>query len=184
MFAKHPLPGLPFAAGVLATFLAWPAGAEVYKWVDENGVVNYGSTPPAGRPVKELPKDGSGVSVVPAPPPPPPAAARNPTEERIDRLERALAAERAARDAQEREAEDQRLAAIARCEANRGVDCDQNPYQNDGGYGVFVPAGRPFVRHHFGMTPVPKPLPAFDHKPPPRPARTGPAASHPRLPTE
>src|SRR5687768_18496653 len=35
-------------AGCLALSLAAPAGAgELYKWIDENGVVNYSSSPPA-----------------------------------------------------------------------------------------------------------------------------------------
>lgn len=184
MSAKSSLPALPFAAVLLSVFLALPVWAEVYKWVDEKGVVNYGSTPPAGRPTTELPKDSSGISVIQAPPPPPPAAARNPTDERVERLERALEAEQAARYAQEREAEDRRLAAIAQCEQNRGVDCDVNPYQEVYGGGVFVPTGRHFGRHHhhFGMTPVPKPLPAAKQRT--APARTAPAASHPRLPRE
>jgi uncharacterized protein DUF4124 len=191
MFCKFPLsPLVPcLAAGALALLLAGPVGAEVYKWVDENGVVNYGSAPPPGRPSKELPKDASGISVIPAPPPPPPTAARSAAEIRAERAEQALAAERAARYAQDQAAEDSLRAAIAQCEENHGVDCKQNPYQDGGGGygyagGYFPPGGRPFGRHHFGMTPVPKPLPAFKHRPAPMPARTGPAASHPRLPMQ
>ncbi len=30
----------------LGTLLAAPAWSEVYKWVDENGVVNYSNRPP------------------------------------------------------------------------------------------------------------------------------------------
>lgn len=33
---------------VVAAGPGW--GAETYKWVDENGIVNYGEKPPAGRP--------------------------------------------------------------------------------------------------------------------------------------
>lgn len=58
------LPSL-FALAVLGP-LAQPAGAQLYRWVDERGVVNYGDTPPANaRQVTPLNPDKSGVSVVP-----------------------------------------------------------------------------------------------------------------------
>ena len=39
----HPLLGLP----LLALLAGFPAGAaEMYKWVDDNGVINYSNTPP------------------------------------------------------------------------------------------------------------------------------------------
>src|SRR5574338_1000949 len=186
IFARPTLAALTLAAGMLSALVAPPAEAQVYKWVDEKGVVNYGSEPPPGRPVKELPKDGSGISVVPAPPPPPPSAPRSRTDERIERLEEALAAERAARAAEEQAAEDKLRAAIAECERNHGIDCAQNPYQyaeSYGGYVHYPPVRRPIVRHGPDGMPVPKPLPAHQGKPPPKPpARTGPAASHPTLP--
>ena len=166
---------LPLAASLLALLSAPPAAAEIYKWVDEKGVVNYGTTPPSGRAAKELPKEAPGVTVVPAPPPPPPAAARNPTNERVERLENALAAEKAARDAQEQRAEERRRAAIAQCEENRGVDCEENPYQY-GGYGYAPVIVRPHVRPPMVTPPPPPPA---KPKPPPEPRRGVVGKAHP-----
>ena len=46
--------------------MPWIASAQVYKWVDEKGVVNYGDKPPArGKAVHPLPENGGSVSVVP-----------------------------------------------------------------------------------------------------------------------
>lgn len=43
------------AIGICALLLAGAAaGADTYKWIDERGVVNYGETPPAGRPAKTV----------------------------------------------------------------------------------------------------------------------------------
>lgn len=54
-----------FVAAVVGAF-AQAAGAQLYRWVDERGVVNYGDTPPANaRQVTPLNPDKSGVSVVP-----------------------------------------------------------------------------------------------------------------------
>ena len=40
------------------------AVAQVYKWVDEKGVVNYGDKPPArGKPAQPLVENGGSVSV-------------------------------------------------------------------------------------------------------------------------
>ena len=186
MPARFQFPAL--ATGLVAALLATPATAELYKWVDEKGVVNYSSTPPPGRPAKELPQDGSGLSVVPAPPPPPPAAPRTHSDERVEKLEETLQRERAARQAQEQAAEDSLRAAIAQCEQNRGVDCEENPYQYaDGGYGYgygsYPDVRRPIRRHPDDM-PVVKPRPATHPKIPPKPARTGPAASHPSAPRQ
>ena len=54
---------------LLAAAAPAAALAQVYKWVDENGVVNYGDKPPArGKPVKPLAENGGSVSVVPGMP--------------------------------------------------------------------------------------------------------------------
>jgi hypothetical protein len=53
---------------LLPALLAMPAAssAQVYKWVDEKGVVNYGDKPPArGKPAQPLVENGGSVSVVP-----------------------------------------------------------------------------------------------------------------------
>jgi hypothetical protein len=70
--------------------LAQPAGAQLYRWVDERGVVNYGDTPPANaRQVTPLNPDKSGVSVVPGLSRDELDRARKSAEQaRIERLER------------------------------------------------------------------------------------------------
>jgi uncharacterized protein DUF4124 len=149
------------AASLLALFIAPTVRGEIYKWVDEKGVVNYGTTPPPGKPVKQLPVDAPGVTVVPADhlPPPPPPTTKSPVDERVEKLEKALEAEKSARESQKQREEERRRAAIAQCEANRGVDCAQDPYQQmDGG---FVVPRRAILRPH----PIPSPPPL--HKPPP-----------------
>jgi hypothetical protein len=52
-------------AGMLPLALA----AATYKWIDENGVVNYGNTPPAAaRQVRQLDEEAGRVSTIPAVP--------------------------------------------------------------------------------------------------------------------
>jgi hypothetical protein len=54
-----------FAAAVLGASPV-PAAAQLFRWIDERGTVNYGDTPPANaRQVTPLNPDKSGVSVVP-----------------------------------------------------------------------------------------------------------------------
>jgi hypothetical protein len=91
------------AANLAALLVAAvPAGAhaEIYKWVDEKGVVNYGSKPPEGaRKLRQLDENASTVSTIPAPPRAQVQRERElALEARIERLERELH-ERRARDA-------------------------------------------------------------------------------------
>jgi hypothetical protein len=84
------------AAAVLCALLAVPvvAHAELYKWVDERGVVNYGNKRPEGvKHVRQLDESEGRVSTIPAPP----AAERQRQRElalaaRVERLERELEA--------------------------------------------------------------------------------------------
>ena len=91
-------------AASLAALLvaAVPAGAhaEIYKWIDEKGVVNYGSKPPEGaRKLKQLDENAARVSTIPAPPRAQVQRERElALEARIERLERELHESRA-RDA-------------------------------------------------------------------------------------
>jgi Domain of unknown function (DUF4124) len=39
---------------VLIAAASFPAAGQSYKWVDENGIVNYGTKPPAGRPAQVM----------------------------------------------------------------------------------------------------------------------------------
>lgn len=88
----------PLLAGVPSA-----AVAQVYKWVDEKGVVNYGDKPPArGKPVQPLAENGGSVSVVPGIPREELERQRErDTQQRLRELERevdALRAREVARD--------------------------------------------------------------------------------------
>lgn len=179
MKAFHPSPIAALAAGLLALLAPPAAGAELYKWIDDKGVVNYSSTPPPpGRATKEMPQNTPGVSVIPAPPAPPPAPAKSAADQRVDELERALATEKAAREAaqsaQDERADARRRAAVAYCEENRGVDCEENPYQSSG-YGYAPVVVRPHVKPLPVVTPPPPPKP----KPAPEPRRGTVGKPHP-----
>jgi hypothetical protein len=116
------------AAGVaLAAAWSTPAPAQVYKWVDEHGVTNYGSSPPAQGKARVLEPDAGRVTVVPAPAAPDPDAARERRLlERLDRVEGELERRRldeAASASASSESEARRRAA---CERDRRVDCDED----------------------------------------------------------
>jgi len=46
-----------------------PAAAQVYKWVDENGVTHYGERPPQGRSASEVPNRLGSPGGLPPPRP-------------------------------------------------------------------------------------------------------------------
>ena len=63
--------------------------AQLYKWVDENGVVNYGDKPPKNKPAQAIDQGAGSVSVVPGPPPDEIERQRaRDAERRVQRLER------------------------------------------------------------------------------------------------
>lgn len=145
------------------------AHGEVYKWVDDKGVVNYGSSPPAGKTAKALPAQDSRLTVVPAPPPPKAVPQASPTDKRVEELEKALAEEKSAREDKERREADRLKAAIADCEANKGIDCESDPYQRNQSYTL--------PRHRILPHPVP-------HPPPPKPpGKPRPGEEERRAPT-
>lgn len=120
-----------FSAGLLLA-LAIDASAEVYRWVDEHGVVNYGSRPPAGSKAKQVDADAAPLSVVPAPPKPasvaPGVAEQAALRARVRSLEAQAEEERRQR-ALLQAAESERLAqARADCEAQRRLNCDSDPF--------------------------------------------------------
>lgn len=131
--------------GVCATFAAAPAWAQIYKWVDDRGVVNYSSQPPADRKAKELDTSAITVSVYESEKPGHRAAAARSEvaslSDKIDRLELQLEAERQAR--QYAASADARAsqAAYDQCVAQRGVDCSgiYNGFYSYGSVAVFVP---------------------------------------------
>ena len=139
---------LPFLSALLATLMVLPLAAEaqVYRWTDERGRVTYGSkAPPGARNVTRLNEDGGNVSTVPGVPPEQLEAMRERSQQqRADRLERELDAERRASRAGAGENFDQR-AWLERCRAERRVDCD-DPTRGayfDPGFAYFPPVVRP-----------------------------------------
>jgi Domain of unknown function (DUF4124) len=110
------------------TFAATPALAQIYKWVDERGVVNYGNQPQDNRKAKELDTSSITLSVYEAPKPRQGAEATGSEvaslSKKIDKLERQLEAEhQARRDMAEADARANQLA-YDQCVAERGVDCN------------------------------------------------------------
>ncbi|HUL40996.1 MAG TPA: DUF4124 domain-containing protein [Burkholderiales bacterium] len=49
---------------LLAALVAAPASSQIYKWVDENGVVNYTNQAPANGKAKELDLNSTRLSVI------------------------------------------------------------------------------------------------------------------------
>lgn len=115
------------AIGVLLASASMADDAAVYRWKDRDGRINYGNLPPPGVRAEPLDADGR-LTVVPAPvrqPVPTPVAPSD--AERLERLERALEAERALRldrDEADRERETQGARSQAECEARYREPCD------------------------------------------------------------
>lgn len=122
---------------VAATFLALSsdsARADIYKWVDEKGVVNYGAEPPAGRKVQKLDTRAPAVSIVATDPGDAGTLLRDQSlRQRVARLEQELDDERRTRaiaSQSESNAERARLGQLREaCDRERRVDCDLDPYR-------------------------------------------------------
>ena len=130
---------------LMVALAAVPAWAEVYKWVDDSGTVNYSNLPPANPAVaKKTQLVPDKVSVIS----PDPAVVRamqagqstrdRALAEKVDRLERQLDAERHARQAAGAAAAQAEQAAYDRCVLDRNVDCS-------GGYSSYYPYAVPAV---------------------------------------
>ena len=119
---------------ILALLIAAaPAWADIYKWVDEKGVVNYSATPPAKKaevksPVKTLDTGESRLSLyTPARLPEAPREnTSEPLRNRVEQLENQLAAERGRRSYASAEADERKTRAYEECVRARLVDCDPN----------------------------------------------------------
>jgi Domain of unknown function (DUF4124) len=141
---------IPLTSVLAVMLAAIPAHAQVYKWVDEHGVTNYSSEPPADRNAGVKPATVADRISVYAPEP---AVQRTIgaislgkdriLSDRIDSLERQLAAER--QSSQYAAAAEARAAqaAYVQCLAERRVDCDY-----DGGYYPYGLGGVLTVVHH------------------------------------
>jgi hypothetical protein len=152
MLSRHPLVALLAALAVGATGIAH---AQVYKWTDERGVVNYSSTPPPkGRSGQVVDEDKGRVSTIPVEPgPTAPAGTERALRERVDRLEQdAAAAQRQAAAGSGTPSEESLRRWREQCRADRRTDCDSaNPSYDDPGYGYVYPPG--VVRPPFRPTP-------------------------------
>jgi hypothetical protein len=137
----------------LGITLALPlaAPAQVYKWTDDKGVVNYSSTPPDNRKSQKLDEDKGRVSTIEAQDLSKAEAAsrERALRNRVDRLEQDAERNRqtaAAQDVANAEAFRQWR---ERCISERRTDCDNpNPTYYDPGY------YQPWVRP--GVGPVPQ----------------------------
>ena len=137
---------LSFRAALLAAALlvALPAAAEMYKWVDDNGVVTYSNTPPPGKQSKQVEAVPDRVSVYS--PDAELSKAMSPEAKRdakISKLEKQLEAERRARSAPAQASRpapsERQLAAYERCIADRGVDCEAIRNGQSASYGAGYP---------------------------------------------
>jgi hypothetical protein len=154
---------LILSSAIVSVFLlgAAPGHAQVYKWVDEKGVVNYSNEAPADRKATQLDPKSSRVSIVGTDETlkraATPSASDRVLYEKIDRLERKLDADRYARAAAEQQAQAAADSWYQQCLRDRRVDCDyggMDPYYSGyyPYYGAVVVARRhPFqdrVMHH------------------------------------
>jgi hypothetical protein len=147
------------AALAVAVALPGLAHGQVYKWVDDKGVVNYSSSPPPkGKKVVTVDENSGRVTTVPTPDArsADPAAAADPAlRRRVDQLEREAAAQRQTAAQQEAAAADAYRRWVEQCRAERRVDCD-DPYRGalDPGYGYAYP---PYGGGPIGTRPRPAP---------------------------
>ena len=166
---------LPLLFCAAVAMAAAPALADVYKWQDEKGRTIYGDTPPPG--VKAAPVDAP-ITVIhdenaarQAP-----MAPEAPTAPQAPEAPRAPAAHNAPSSIdQERAARRERM--IARCKADRGVDCeDEVDALLDGPTNLAYPEDYPYWVHTRPPRPLPPPRPPVKPKPPtpkPHPGKSG-----------
>jgi hypothetical protein len=144
---------LTSACALLA--LSGPAAAQVYKWTDENGKVHYGDKPQGAKPATTIATPATGSQ-------PAGAVASGSLDDCHTITCQGMRAEQQKRAAQKDEskraqtarapqgstassgpsaAERERAAAVDKCKANRGVDCDKPSAINQ-----WVQQDRPLTR--------------------------------------
>ena len=127
---------LTIACALLA--VSGPAAAQVYKWTDENGKVHYGDKPQGAKAATTIATPATGTQ--------PAGAAAGNLDDCHTITCQGMRAEQQKRAAQKEEskraqtagtlqrsttsngpsaAERERAAAVEKCKANRGVDCDK-----------------------------------------------------------
>jgi Domain of unknown function (DUF4124) len=159
---------LILSSGLVAVSLAaFPAFAQVYKWVDEKGVVNYSSEAPTNRKATQLDPKSSRLSIVgtgEARKTVLASASDSVLSEKLDRIERKLDAERYARSVSDAQAQAAADSSYQQCLRDRRVDCDYagtDPYY-DGYwpyYGAVVVARPHFRPRLFAHHPIARPKP-------------------------
>jgi len=136
------------AFGIALAVLPLATLAQVYKWTDDKGVVNYSSSPPDNRKSQKLDEDKGRVSTIEAQDLSRSEAVRREQalKERVDRLEQDAERNRQSATAQELAAAEAQRQWRARCITERRTDCD-DPYAGTYDPGYFPPYGvRPGVR--------------------------------------
>lgn len=149
-------------AAVLLT--AFPAFAQVYKWVDEKGVVNYSSEAPANGKATQLDPKSSRLSIIGTGEAQKTvlASADSALSEKLNRIERKLDAERYARSVSDAQTQAAADSWYQQCLRDRRVDCDyagMDPYDGYWPYYGAVVAARPFRQRPFTHHPIAKPKP-------------------------
>ena len=116
-------------ATLTAAVLASPAGAEIYKWVDDKGVVNYSNTPPGNRKSVKLDEEQGRVSTIEAYDYSRGGASKREQalQERVARLEQEVARGRQTAALDAAAAAEAYRVWREQCIAQRRVDCD-DPY--------------------------------------------------------
>jgi len=123
----------------IALLAAGSARAQVYKWVDDRGVVNYSSQPPGDRKSRVLDPNSVSVSIYEAPTAAEDASLREKAlVERIASLERRLDAERNARQSLARPEATAMDIQYERCLRDRRIDCDSSGLDPYAPYGPTV----------------------------------------------
>ena len=146
------------------------AVGEIYRWVDENGVVNYGETPPQNRQSRLVDVERARLSVyTPAPVAAPPAD--DALGQKIERLERELARTRSDSDASSRLAAERELQRLERCRRDRRVDCDEIALEDYPPAVIYAPPAywKPRPPIHARPPHRPQPLPREEPREAPRP---------------
>ena len=172
-------------AAVLSVWSPCPS-AEIYKWVDQKGVTNYSSAPPATGKAQTLDPGATTVSVYPTTALQDAARLDAIMRQKVAMLENQLRAERQARLTQQASYRADAGLAYEQCLRERRFDCDPGrdgmratPYFHAAAAPVIV-VGRPFPSTPFPVTtftPFPRPtafatMARFSH-PPVVSARTG-----------
>ncbi len=163
-------PSVTLLVWVWVVAMAWSSGtfAEIYKWVDQKGVTNYSSAPPATGKARALDLQATTFSVYQAPAPQDAARMLDAImRQKVAMLENQLQAERLARLSQQAIYRTDAGLAYEQCLRERRVDCDSGrdglratPYFYAAAAPVFV-VGRTFPLTRFTpMTPFTRTPPA------------------------